>query len=286
MLDDGGKQALAPYTYVVRGIIDSAEPVPDGRMAIRIERMPPPPIAVSVDTNLIEYVPGQTASLSVSVRNNTTAPVTLHFDSCQATFDVETLTGEIVYSYLRHVGCLFVLTQITLQPGETRMFFFPWNLTDDAGAPVPAPADYVIRGRILSSESVPTGFTTRVIHTTTPRVRMQSRPLYALGEQVSFSIIATNYDSRALTLNVASGCLGSFTVETRTGAVLYDDLRHLICGPTFSVTLQPGEVFFISRLWNQVDDAGSRVPPGEYVLRGYIPFNTEVLPGGLLIEVR
>ena len=286
MIDDHGKQALSPYTYIVRGIIDSAEPVPDGRAAFRIERVPPPSIAVSVSPNRIYYAPGETVGLTVDVKNNTTAPVTLNFSDCQATFDVETLDGLVVYQFLRHVGCPFVFTQITIPPGETRSFPFSWNMTDDAGAPVPLPADYVLRGRILSVESIPTGFATSMIHTTAPRVRMQSKPQYASGEQVSFSIIATNFGSQPLTLDIASVCGASFTVESRSGTVLYNDLQHLICGPSQAVTLQPGQEHFRSRLWNQVDDAGHRLPPGEYVLRGYIPFNPEVLPGGMLIEIR
>jgi len=286
MLDDRGKQALYPYTYILRGIIDSAEAVPDGRAAFRIERVPPPPISVGVSPDRIYYAQGETVGLSVDVKNNTTMPVTLHFGGCQAAFDVETLDGVVVYQFLRHVDCVLIATQITIQPGQTRSFPFSWNMTDDEGAPVPLPADYVLRGRILSVESLPEGFATSTIHTTTPRVRMISRPRYVPGEQVEFSIVATNWSSQPITLDIASICGASFTVESRSGTVLYDDLPHLTCGPSQPVTLQPGEYLFRSRLWNQVDEAGHRLPPGEYVLRGYIPFNPEMLPGGMLIEIR
>lgn len=68
--------------------------------------------------------------------------------------------GAVEYDYGLHVGCLEIVTERTVQPGETVTYDFGWIKVDDAGQPVPAPADYRIRGFLDSQEPVPDAFTT------------------------------------------------------------------------------------------------------------------------------
>ncbi len=289
MILDSGRQAFAPLTYIIRGVVESVEEVPDGRTSITIRPPPKPPIEVDVVTDRIWYAPGQPASIEVGVRNNTAAPVTLNFPSgCQAFFDVEEMSGRVLYAYWRHVGCPAVLTDLTLQPGQRHAFFFNWNQVDDAGNSLPVPDDYVIRGYLDSFEEVPDGFTTRPVIVPGTWVQVVTKPIHAPGEQVRPFVDVRNGGTSTIILRSDTGCLASFTVEERSGAILYDHARHADCGGgPVEVRLDPGQVKRFPFFWNQVDDLGERVPfPAEYVIRGVILDPGAARDGRALIAIR
>ena len=112
-------------------------------------------------TDATSYAPGTPVAITFRLTNNSAFPVTLHFPStCQAFFSVEDSFGSVVYDQRYHVGCFFILTERTWQPGETVTYNFTWNQVDDSGQHVPLPADYRIRGFMDSTEEVPDGLAT------------------------------------------------------------------------------------------------------------------------------
>lgn len=120
-----------------------------------------PVLETVVLTDRTVYAPGERVAITLLLTNRGASPVTLHFSSsCEAFFSVLDLSGAVVYDDRLHVGCLAIVTERTVQPGETVTYDFGWSQVDDAGQPVPAPADYRIRGFLDSQEPVPDAFTT------------------------------------------------------------------------------------------------------------------------------
>jgi hypothetical protein len=120
-----------------------------------------PVLETVVLTDKTIYAPGERVAITLLLTNRGASPVTLHFSSsCEAFFSVLDLSEAVVYDDRLHVGCLAIVTERTVQPGETVTYDFGWIQVDDAGQPVPAPADYRIRGFLDSQEPVPDAFTT------------------------------------------------------------------------------------------------------------------------------
>src|SRR2546427_163924 len=61
---------------------------------------------------------------------------------CFAEFVVLDPTGEAVYNSSKWWGCIQVLADVTLAPGESRSHVFPWNLSSDTGEPLPGGHEY------------------------------------------------------------------------------------------------------------------------------------------------
>ncbi|HZM71519.1 MAG TPA: BsuPI-related putative proteinase inhibitor, partial [Candidatus Cryosericum sp.] len=156
-VDDAGLPVPWPASYQIRGFMLSEEPVPDGLKLIDVTPNPANPVwETTLLTDMASYPPGTPVDISYRVKNLSTSPATLHFpNACEAAFDVRDASDTVVYRQLAHVGCPTVLTQRTWQPGEAVTYDFTWPQTDDAGAPVPAPAGYRIRAFMLSNEVLP-----------------------------------------------------------------------------------------------------------------------------------
>ncbi|MBI1951325.1 MAG: right-handed parallel beta-helix repeat-containing protein, partial [Acidobacteria bacterium] len=120
-----------------------------------------PALEMQIMTDKAAYAQGEPVAITLLLTNRGSAPVTLHFPSaCEAFFAVQNMSNAVVYDYRFHVGCPAIVTERTVQPGETVTYDFNWTQVDDSGAPVPAPADYRIRGFLDSAEFVPDAFTT------------------------------------------------------------------------------------------------------------------------------
>ena len=156
-IDDASVPVPEPASYQIRGFMLSEEPVPDGLKLIDVTSNPANPVwETTLLTDMASYPPGTPVDISYRVKNLSTSPATLHFpNACEAAFDVRDASDTVVYRQLAHVGCPTVLTQRTWQPGEAVTYDFTWPQTDDAGAPVPAPAGYRIRAFMLSNEVLP-----------------------------------------------------------------------------------------------------------------------------------
>jgi Intracellular proteinase inhibitor/Bacterial Ig domain/Periplasmic copper-binding protein (NosD) len=229
-------------------------------------------LAVTVAPSADVVGPGQAIGVTVTITNLTDASITLDFPSgCQAFFRVETVGGTVLYDYNRHVGCLAVLTQLVLQPGTSQSYPFFWGQVNDAGTPVPAPGDYVIRG-YFDNADVPTGLSTVsvVVPGALGLTIRADKTDYAGNETVHLTVTLTNRTAGAITLNFPTGCQAFFRVTTPVGVLLYDQYWHAICPDALtSITLQPGEGHVYTLGWAQQNDAGQHVPwPAEYVIQG------------------
>lgn len=234
------------------------------------------PLETAIQTDKATYGRGEQVQIVLSLTNRGADPLTLHFSSgCEAFFTVADDAGAIVYDFRQHVGCPGIITQRTIQPNETVIYRFGWNQVDDSGAAVPAPANYLIRGFLVSQEPVPDAFTTISLTQQAPAlvtVAQTNKPDYVPGERVLITLRLTNQSASPVTLNFPSSCEAFFAVMDASGAVVYDDLQHAICFFVLTQrTVQPAETVTYSFEWHQTSNSGQQVPaPATYRIRGYL----------------
>lgn len=112
--------------------------------------------ALSITTSQASYPPGVAVPITVRVTN--TSPVTgsLTFpDTCEATFTVANAGGTVLYDQLAHDGCFEVIYSRSVAAGGSLTYSFSWAQVNDQGAPVPAGANYTLRGYSRAYETVP-----------------------------------------------------------------------------------------------------------------------------------
>ena len=113
-------------------------------------------LAVSVATDQETYLPGQSVIVSVQVTNAGDGIAYVLFGStCLASYSILTVDGSVVYDYRAHAACGELLTNLTLKPGEARVFTFAWTQVSDSGIPVLAFRSYRIQGILLSAKPSP-----------------------------------------------------------------------------------------------------------------------------------
>ncbi len=117
--------------------------------------------SASGEPGAIQYVPGEPVQIEVVLFNHDPInTVVLHFPtSCQVSYKVEDLEGSALYFHPAHQFCLAILTTLIIPPGQTETVAFSWIQVDDAGAQVPLPSYYVIRGIVLNQNPEPSGIT-------------------------------------------------------------------------------------------------------------------------------
>ena len=243
-----------------------------------------PPLAVTVATSRSTVAPAEGVDLTVTLLNQSTAPVTIHFPTgCQALFRVETMSGASLYDVRLHASCPPDPSTLTLSPGQSRSFPFFWDQRNDAGTLVPAPADYVVRGYFDTADNVPTGLAT--VSVVTPRLDIVVRTdktLYATDETATVTMTYTNRMSAPVTLNFPTTCRLFFRVETLSGTPVYDERAHVGCFEVLtSLTLQPGQSSTETSSWPIAGDNGQPVAtPAEYIIVGFSD-SYEAVPVGL-----
>jgi Intracellular proteinase inhibitor len=113
------------------------------------------------------------------------------------------------------------------------------------------------------------------------RVEIVVPPRVAVGEPVPIAIRIANTADRPIELHL-QGRTVSFDLIVRKGdMVVWRRLR----GQSVPAILQlrmlaPGEVMELKDTWEQQDDAGRRVGPGEYSVSGEIPTDGPPLRAG------
>jgi len=144
---------------------------PAGGCAAREEPVTPP----DFETRLVlknpagdetrEFQAGETITFVVTLTNRASAPRTLTFPSSQ-THDCFVYVADHKEVWRHSSGRMFaqVITEVTLKPGESRVFTATWNQTDAKGSPVP-PGEYetvgLVNGRAPGCRSEPLRFTIR-----------------------------------------------------------------------------------------------------------------------------
>jgi Intracellular proteinase inhibitor len=86
------------------------------------------PVAVTLTTDRVVYLPGQPVRMTLTLRNMGTTPVTLRFANSQ-TYDLRIRhvpSGAVVWQWSWHRVFLQVLLEQTLLPGETREVIAVW----------------------------------------------------------------------------------------------------------------------------------------------------------------
>ena len=238
-------------------------------------------LQVQVLTDKPAYGPAEMARFTVVVGNGTNRTVTLHFSTgCQAFFSVESPGGFVFYDLETNTGCPEVLTEYTLGPGESHAETFTWNQVDDAGFPMPIPADLVVRGRIPSYDfplsGPPEPFALR--YPDSPfRVAVETdRQDYVAGEPIPLRVLLTNVSGAPATPSFSTSCEAIFEVEYPFGETVFH--YDPICFEGFhDRTLQPGQTVTYPFTWTQVDDSGQQVGyPLTYLIRGIILDNPSV----------
>jgi hypothetical protein len=122
---------------------------------------------------------------------------------------------------------------------------------------------------------------------------------YAVGQPVGINFTFTNLTNANMTITASTPCLANFTVlqgglgtggSPTYGAVVYDSATHAGCtGPPLKVVLSPMRSYSQTVVWNQTDDNGAQVPPGDYWITGmeagYLGqiFPVSVVEGPLMI---
>jgi hypothetical protein len=97
---------------------------------------------------------------------------------------------------------------------------------------------------------------------------------YSIGQPVEVNF--TVEDESIPNMNVTShtSCLGNFMVLFGSGTnatTIYDSTKHPGCsGTPLRVVLNPNQKYTQIVEWNQTDDAGAQVPPGNYWMAAYV----------------
>jgi len=143
---DSGLQVSTSRWYRVYGTLRSMSPSPGPSAETSIFVMggtTEPNLAFTAQMDQAVYDPGNLAKVSVTLTNIGLDAVTMHFaNPCFAQFVVLDPTGEAVYNSSKWWGCIQVLADVTLAPGESRSHVFPWNLSSDTGQPLPGGHEY------------------------------------------------------------------------------------------------------------------------------------------------
>jgi len=91
---------------------------------------------------------------------------------------------------------------------------------------------------------------------------------YSAGQPVEINF--TVYDGTVANFSVTANtaCLGNFTVLQgfgTNGTAVYDSAKHPGCSePPLDIVLNPNESYMQTVEWDQTNDSGVQVPPGDY----------------------
>jgi hypothetical protein len=256
--------------YTLRGLLDSSNLPQEASKLISIESGAV--LETSIRTDRDHYLPGEPVEIAVAVGNTGNAEANLSFGSCPAHFVVEDASGAVVWNQAQHQGCPAVITTLRLTPGQSQEYLFRWDQTNDLGAPVPAGADYTIRGIIDSLE---------------PLLEARAQ-VYVLGEArlegvlrtdkdsivpvefVGITLLAFNGGDTPVTLSFRDSCEAWFTVEPLDGPVIHDSSRFRPCFAVITeVELAPRQSRTWNLGWNGESNTGGGVALGPHLIRGY-----------------
>jgi hypothetical protein len=94
---------------------------------------------------------------------------------------------------------------------------------------------------------------------------------YSLGKPVAVRISGTNRGSTPLIIGWPNSCVYDFSVIDLAGNEVYRLSKNAVCAQVVTeVRIQSGETRGYDGIWNQVDNAGMSVRPGEYHLVAWL----------------
>ncbi|MEW6382136.1 MAG: BsuPI-related putative proteinase inhibitor [bacterium] len=108
-------------------------------------------LAVDIQTDKVQYAPGECVLVSFTVINTGSEPVVLNFSSGrQVDFSVVDMSGIEVWRSSRHALYIQALTSMELQPGEVEEFQEEWPQVNNSGEQV-SPGIYQVIGQLTAN---------------------------------------------------------------------------------------------------------------------------------------
>lgn len=112
----------------------------------------PPAPASSLTATAVQTGP-RAVALTLVVVNPGTMPLVYSFsDSCQVDFAISASSSD-VWTWSKHHACLQVLTELRIDPGQSRTFETTWDLRRDDGG-VARPGTYAVRGSLRTDPPI------------------------------------------------------------------------------------------------------------------------------------
>lgn len=103
-------------------------------------------------------------------------------------------------------------------------------------------------------------------------ISVEFDPEAEMGTDVEFHIVLTNRSDRSIEVEHGHPPGADIVVLTADGEQVWRHLGPIIAGVGWSTPLGPGETTRFSITWSQEDLDGFSVPPGEYLVRGFMRF--------------
>jgi len=145
---DAGIPVETFRSYRIQGALLSMKPVPGSSIGTTIFVMrgtAEPSLAFTARTDRATYIPGESANVTVVLTNIGVEPVTMHFGQpCYVQFLVLDEGRHPVYNSSKWWGCVQLLTDEILAPGQSRSQTFTWDLKSDAGTLLAVGSQYEV----------------------------------------------------------------------------------------------------------------------------------------------
>jgi len=145
---DAGIPVATFRSYQILGALLSTKPVPGPSAETTIFVMrgaSGPNLAFTAQTDRAIYGAGETANVSVILTNIGLEPVVMHFaNPCFAQFVTLDEMRLAVYNSSKWWGCVQVIADVVLAPGESRSHVFAWNMTTDGGGALTVGQQYEV----------------------------------------------------------------------------------------------------------------------------------------------
>jgi hypothetical protein len=233
------------------------------------------PLQVQITTNQSDYARGQQAQLTLTVKNTATYPVVVTFSNGKKyDFTAFDASGAAVWTWSQ--GRVFdpIPSQQTLAPGASWTFSESWSFTTNLGQRL-ADGSYTLRGTFTGEyvgKAGPKTAEQTVTYFTPDYLQISfsaDKNSYQRGEQATLTLTMTNTAPYPLTVSFATAQRYDFNAVDAHGNVVWTWSTGRIFEPIPGErTLAPGEAWVVQEVWNFRNDAGAKVPDGDYTVSG------------------
>jgi len=227
-------------------------------------------LVASVAADKETYLPGESVVINFRVTNEGNGIADIRFGStCLATYSILSVDGAVVYNHQAHVGCGLMITEWTLQPGDTRAFTFTWSQTSDSGIPVLSFRSYRVQGLLLSTKPGPSAETRIFVMqgASGPNLAFTAktdRTNYGPGDSANVTVILTNIGLETAVMHFHTPCFVQFLVLDEARHAQFNSSRWWGCVQILAdEILAPGESRTWVFPWGLTTDAGAPLAIGQ-----------------------
>jgi hypothetical protein len=232
-------------------------------------------LSVRVSSEKSSYVRGDSLRLTLEVKNNGLAPVTVSFANGQRyDFTARNATGATVWTWSHGKTFDPRPSEMILAAGETVRYQETWTFASNGGGAVPD-GDYTVSGIFLGEYVGKSGpkQSSKSIQYTTPDYLQVSfstdKSAYHRGETALLTLSMTNTAPYPLEVSFGTTQYYDFTATDANGTTQWTWSTGRTFDPVAEVrTLAPGETWTVQESWAFVNDAGGGVLDGDFVVRG------------------